>query len=90
MESRSKRVACSLTPSELGHREQAWENLIQARERVAGGIRLTVDAAAMSSVRELVDLERECCPWIKFNLDRDSLTLTATGVGEELLVHMFG
>jgi hypothetical protein len=86
-------IACSLAPTELGDREQAWEQLLRtsllSRERVAGGLRLTVSPAAVLSLRQLVDLERDCCPWITFSLEGESLTVTASGAGEEMLVQMF-
>jgi hypothetical protein len=86
-------IACSLAPTVLGDRELAWRELLRssllARERIAGGLRLTVSAVAVSSLRQLVDLERGCCPWITFNLEGDSLTMTAPGAGEEMLVQMF-
>ena len=86
-------VACSLAPTELADRELAWQKLLQssllARERIAGGLRLTVSPAAMLSLGQLVDLERDCCPWITFSLEGESLTMTALGAGEETLVQMF-
>jgi hypothetical protein len=86
-------IACFLPQSELADRAQAWETLLRtsllARERVAGGLRLTVHAGALSSLRELVDLERDCCPWITFSFDGEHLTMTASGAGEETLVQMF-
>ena len=87
-------IACSLVPSEQANRELAWERLLRtslvARERVAGGLRLTVIRSAVPSLRELIDLERECCPWITFSLEDHSHTMTAPGAGEEVLVQMFG
>jgi len=86
-------IACSLVPSEQANREQAWARLLRtsllARERVAGGLRLTVRPAAVPSLRQLVDLERACCPWITFSLEDQCLTMTASGAGEEMLVQMF-
>jgi len=39
---------------------------------------------------ELIDLERECCPWIRFEVTADAVaTLTAEGEGEAVLAGMF-
>lgn len=39
---------------------------------------------------ELIDLERECCAWIHFEVgDGSVVTLTAEGDGEAVLAGMF-
>lgn len=39
---------------------------------------------------ELIDLERECCAWINYELSNDSVvTLTAEGDGEAVIAGMF-
>jgi hypothetical protein len=39
---------------------------------------------------QLVDLERECCAWIRFEVSSQSaVTLTAEGDGEAILAQMF-
>ena len=60
------------------------------REVVAGGIRLTPASGAAAALIELVDLERECCAWIRFQVSsRSVVTLTAEGYGEAVLAEMF-
>lgn len=39
---------------------------------------------------ELIELERECCAWIQFEVKEESVvTLTAEGDGEAVLARMF-
>jgi hypothetical protein len=86
-------IACSLPQAELADRARAWKKLLRtsllARERVAGGLRLTVHPGALLALRELVELERDCCPWITFSFDGENLTMTASDTGEETVVQMF-
>jgi hypothetical protein len=86
-------IACSLSSNDLADRQVAWQQLLRtsllARERIAGGLRLTVRTAARPELRNLIDLERTCCPWITFVAEGDSVTLTAPGGGEDVLVRMF-
>ena len=86
-------IACSLTAAELVDRGAAWSKLLGtslvASARVTDGLRVTVHPGALSSLRALVKLERECCPWIDFRFDGDSLVMTAPGHGEEVLLQMF-
>jgi hypothetical protein len=82
-----------LSAAELATRKGAWhsllDNFLLARERVAGGLRLTVRPEAGPQLRALVDLERNCCPWIAFAVSGESVTMTAQGDGEDVLVQMF-
>jgi hypothetical protein len=92
-------IACTLTPADLRDRQGAWEKLIRgglvARHRVAGGIRLHAARGAAAAVIELIDLERECCAWIDFDVTHDPVAgeadvlLTAEGEGEAVLATMF-
>ena len=87
-------IACTLSAEELEDRELAWQKLLGsglvARSRVAGGIRLTAEQGAAAALMQLIDLERECCPWIKFDVSsRSAVTLTAEGDGEVVLLQMF-
>jgi hypothetical protein len=38
---------------------------------------------------QLVDLERECCAWIKYEGVGSAVTMTAEGEAEEVLAGMF-
>jgi hypothetical protein len=87
-------IVCTLSAKELEDRELAWQKLLGsglvARSRVPGGIRLTAEQGAATALRQLIDLERECCPWIKFDVSsQSSVTLTAGGEGEAVLLQMF-
>lgn len=92
-------IACTLTPADLEDREGAWAKVLGSglvdRDRVAGGIRLHAAPGAAAALIELIDLERECCAWIDFEVAQDPTTgetnvvLTAEGDGEEVLAGMF-
>ena len=60
------------------------------RELVPGGLRLSAAPGAAAALIELIDLERDCCGWINFDVSQGSIvTLTAEGEGEAVLVGMF-
>jgi hypothetical protein len=87
-------VACTLSPADLEDREGAWAKLMSSglvkRDVVPGGIRLTPAPGAAAALIELIDLERECCAWIRFDVSNSSVvTLTAEGDGEAVLAEMF-
>jgi hypothetical protein len=95
----SRPIACTLTAEDLRDREGAWAKLLGSglvdRDRVAGGVRLHAAPGASAALIELIDLERECCAWIDFDVARDPLlgevdvVLTAEGDGEAVLATMF-
>jgi hypothetical protein len=87
-------IACTLSASELQDREGAWSKVLGSglvrREVVPGGIRLSAAPGAAAALIELIDLERECCAWIQFEVEGGSVvTLTADGDGEAVLAGMF-
>jgi hypothetical protein len=87
-------IACTLTASDLMDREGAWRKLMGSalveRDLVPGGIRLRAAPGAVAALIELIDLERECCAWINFEVgDGSVVTLTAEGEGEAVLAGMF-
>jgi len=87
-------IACTLTASDLKDREAAWRKLMGSglveRDLVPGGIRLRAAPGAVIALSELIDLERECCAWINFEVgDGSVVTLTAEGEGEAVLAGMF-
>ena len=60
------------------------------RYAVPGGVRLHAAPGAVDALIDLVDLERECCAWIHFEvLERSVVTMTAEGDGEAVLAGMF-
>lgn len=87
-------IMCTLTRDELQDRGRAWQKLLGSglveRSRIRGGIRLRAEPGARVALFELVDLERECCAWIDFDVDESSaVMLTAPGDGEAVLAGMF-
>jgi hypothetical protein len=87
-------IACTLSAADLEDREGAWRKLMSTglaeRDVVPGGIRLRPARGAASALIELIDLERECCAWICFDVgDASVVTLTADGDGEAVLAQMF-
>ncbi len=90
-------IVCTLTESDRQDRGAAWRKLFGSglveRDRVPGGIRLIAAPGAALSLIELIDLERECCTWIRFEVREGSegavVTLTADGDGEATLAGMF-
>ena len=87
-------IVCTLATSDLKDRESAWKKLMGSglvqRDLVPGGIRLSPAPGAAAALVQLVDLERECCAWIHFQVSEGSVvTLTADGSGEAALAGMF-
>jgi len=87
-------IACTLSPDDLRDREGAWRKLMGSglvkRDVVTGGIRLSAAPGAAAALLELVELERECCAWIQFEVrDAAVVTMTAPGDGEAVLTEMF-
>jgi hypothetical protein len=87
-------IMCTLSAFELNDRAAAWRELLGSglvqRDRVPGGIRLSAQPGAKAALAELIDLERECCAWINYEVSNDSVvTLTADGDGEAVLAGMF-
>ncbi len=88
-------IACTLSASDLKDREGAWSKLmgsgLVARELVPGGIRLSPAPGAAAALIELIDLERECCAWIQFEVsDGSVVTMTTEADGAAVLAGMFG
>jgi hypothetical protein len=87
-------IVCTLSASDLRDRGGAWNKLMSSglvdRGLVPGGIRLSAAPGAAAALIELIDLERECCAWIHFEVsDGSVVTLTAEGDGEAVLAGMF-
>lgn len=89
----SRPIVCTLTAADLSDRGAAWRKLwasgLLQRERIAGGIRLTAEPGGVEALHELVELERQCCAWIDYDVDSTGATLTAYGDGEAVLAGMF-
>ncbi len=86
-------IACTLSPDELRDTAAGWQMLLRrslvSRNVVPGGVRLLVHPDSADALRQLVDIERECCRWINFELDDASVTITASGIGALAIRHMW-
>jgi hypothetical protein len=86
-------IACTLTPDDLKETQQAWQKLFRlslvSREEVPGGLRLAFHPRSAEALRSLVDVERDCCRWITFELDGPVVTMTSPGAGEAALREMW-
>jgi hypothetical protein len=92
--SEAKPIACTLSADDLKDRGKAWKKLMSSglvgRELVPGGIRLSAGPGAAAALIQLIDLERECCGWINFEVaDGSAVTLTADEEGAAVLAGMF-
>lgn len=93
-------IACSLTAAQLGERGRAWSELTSRWGRGVsqppGAVVLTFtrEALAIARLQQLVDLERECCAWIDFELvqrtETVDLLMRATPEGLPVVAEMFG
>ncbi len=90
---RSNVVACTLSPDDLKETEKAWHKLLRlslvSRQEVAGGLRLEVHPGSADALRSLIDIERDCCRWITFELDGPVVTMTSPGDGEAAIREMW-
>ena len=81
----SNTIACTLSPEELRDTGSAWQKLFRTalleRAEVPGGLRLVVNDASAEALRRLVEIERDCCRWITFELNGPTVSLTAEGAG---------
>lgn len=92
-------VACTLRPLEMAGRREAWEEVADAalvdRRSTEQGAELWFRAlpGVEERVRELADLERECCGFATFSvrpLDESViLEVTSSGEGVEAVQRMF-
>ena len=89
----SDTVVCTLTPADLRDVGSAWQKLFRlslvSREEVLGGLRLVMHPESAPALRELIDIERECCRWITFELDGATVTMTAAGAGATAIREMW-
>lgn len=86
-------IACTLTPDDLKETQQAWQKLFRlslvSRDEVPGGLRLEFHPGSAGALRSLIDVERECCQWINFELDGPVVTMTSPGAGAAALREMW-
>jgi hypothetical protein len=59
------------------------------REAIPGGIRLVVNDRSAEALRRLIEIERDCCRWISFELDGPVVSMTADGDGASAIRSMW-
>ncbi len=81
----SRTIVCTLSRDELRDTRSAWQKLFKTallvREKIPGGLRLVVNDGSGEALRQLIEIERDCCRWITFELDGPVVSMTAQGVG---------
>jgi len=89
----SDAIACTLTQDDLRETRNAWQKLFRlslvSRDEVPGGLRLSLHPGSADALRQLIDIERECCRWITFVLDGPVVTMTSPGAGESAIRAMW-
>ena len=83
-------IACTLGSADARTRQQRWlavaKDALLASERTTGGARqiYRADPAVELELKELIDLEAQCCAFLDFNLMHgdDQLTLEVSGPPE--------
>ncbi len=93
-------IACSLNGEQRTTREDDWRDLLEdaliERRPIPGGIALRLHGrpSAVSRLRELIELERQCCSWIDWEItEADPVVVEATSSREDgapLLARWFG
>src|SRR4029077_9200956 len=89
----SDTIMCTLSKDALTDTRAAWQKLLRtalvARLEVPGGLRLVVRQDSAEALRQLIDIERDCCRWITFQLDGPEVSMTAIGAGESVIRDMW-
>jgi hypothetical protein len=89
----SNTIMCTLSKDELSDTRAAWQKLFQTalvvREEIPGGLRLLVREDSAEALRQLIDIERNCCHWITFRLDGPEVSMTAEGAGGSAVREMW-
>src|SRR5580693_488591 len=89
----SNTIMCTLSRDELSDTRGAWQKLFRTalvvREEIPGGLRLQVNDDSAEALRQLIDIERECCRWITFRLDGPLVSMTAEGAGKSAIREMW-
>ncbi|TMC55737.1 MAG: hypothetical protein E6J20_00040 [Chloroflexi bacterium] len=89
----SDTIVCTLTTDELRDTRSAWQKLFRtallSREEIPGGIRLVVNDGSAEALGRLIEIERDCCRWITFELDGPSVSMSAEGEGASAIRSMW-
>ena len=87
-------IACSLSGADLRVRSAEWDGLLSrsliSALAIPAGVRLNVEPGAAAELARLIDLERACGAWMRFDFeDLETVAITAEGEGPEVLRAMF-
>ena len=92
-------VACALTPADLAAQAGRWEQLAAramiGRAQTAHGLRISFrpEPGAEDELRELVAVEKQCCPWAEWTVNSSAgqivLDVRSAGDGIATLHSMF-
>ena len=86
-------IVCTLSQDELRDTRAAWQKLFRTallvREEIPGGIRLIVNDGSTEALAQLIEIERDCCRWITFDLEGSMVSLTAEGAGADAIREMW-
>jgi hypothetical protein len=89
----SDTIVCTLSQDELRDTRYAWQKLFRtaliSRDEIPGGIRLVVNEGSAVALRQLVEVERECCQWINFDLEGSIVSMTAEGAAASAIRQMW-
>lgn len=87
------RIACTLNYRQMGDRRRRWHELADRafvdREETATGIRLVFrdDEGVADELRELAELERECCAFAAWSVEGSVLEVSGTSDEGVAAVH---
>ncbi len=73
MNYKDKPVACTISLSDSDEQSIAWDTLIEratSTEQLELGIALTFDRGLTTEIGDLVDIERQCCSFLEFVIER--------------------
>ena len=92
-------VACTLSTADMAAQARRWEQLIAqamtGRTETSDGIRLRFrdDPKVQDELHQLVDVEKQCCPWASWTVSDDTrevmLEVRSTEAGLATLHAMF-
>jgi hypothetical protein len=89
----SDTIVCTLSKDELADTSSAWQKLFRTavlvREEIPGGLRLVVNDWSAEALRQLIEIERDCCRWITFELEGPIVSMTAEGAGVDVVRTMW-
>jgi hypothetical protein len=89
----SQTIACTLSADDVKDVGAAWQKLFRtsliSRDLVPGGLSLTVHPGSELALKQLIEIEAECCRWITFDLNGPSVTMTSEGDGEHVIRRMW-